>query len=157
MSNPHRLRPLPSPWALRRPPHAPTRLGSRRCAVPLPAASPHALQYDTDVTTWSPQGRIFQIEYAMEAVKQGSAAVGLKVWLAAVCAVCYGGGGYVGTVMCVLAAACPGWRGGSVAPLQSARCSSPMPSGQIHVPHPPLPISPCSRARRAPSTRCWPR
>lgn len=35
-------------------------------------------QYDTDVTTWSPQGRIFQIEYAMEAVKQGSAAVGLK-------------------------------------------------------------------------------
>ena len=37
------------------------------------------LQYDTDVVTWSPQGRIFQIEYAMEAVKQGSAAVGLKV------------------------------------------------------------------------------
>ncbi len=36
-------------------------------------------QYDQDVTTWSPQGRIFQIEYAMEAVKQGSAAVGLKV------------------------------------------------------------------------------
>ncbi|KAL4421352.1 hypothetical protein ABPG75_010643 [Micractinium tetrahymenae] len=35
-------------------------------------------QYDQDVTTWSPQGRIFQIEYAMEAVKQGSAAVGLK-------------------------------------------------------------------------------
>lgn len=36
------------------------------------------VQYDTDVITWSPQGRIFQIEYAMEAVKQGSAAVGLK-------------------------------------------------------------------------------
>lgn len=35
-------------------------------------------QYDTDVVTWSPQGRIHQIEYAMEAVKQGSAAVGLK-------------------------------------------------------------------------------
>lgn len=35
-------------------------------------------QYDQDNTTWSPQGRIFQIEYAMEAVKQGSAAVGLK-------------------------------------------------------------------------------
>eukprot|EP00762_Andalucia_godoyi_P002349 ANDGO_07588.mRNA.1 Proteasome subunit alpha type-1-B len=34
--------------------------------------------YDTDVTLWSPQGRLFQIEYAMEAVKQGSAAVGLK-------------------------------------------------------------------------------
>ncbi len=37
------------------------------------------LQYDQDVVTWSPQGRIHQIEYAMEAVKQGSAAVGLKV------------------------------------------------------------------------------
>jgi len=35
-------------------------------------------QYDNDVTVWSPQGRIHQIEYAMEAVKQGSASVGLK-------------------------------------------------------------------------------
>ncbi|CAH1798592.1 unnamed protein product, partial [Owenia fusiformis] len=35
-------------------------------------------QYDNDVTVWSPQGRIHQIEYAMEAVKQGSAAVGIK-------------------------------------------------------------------------------
>ncbi|KAI4979634.1 hypothetical protein ZWY2020_016387 [Hordeum vulgare] len=35
-------------------------------------------QYDTDVTTWSPQGRLFQVEYAMEAVKQGSACVGLR-------------------------------------------------------------------------------
>ncbi|EFJ51391.1 20S proteasome alpha subunit F [Volvox carteri f. nagariensis] len=35
-------------------------------------------QYDTDVTTWSPQGRLFQVEYAMEAVKQGSCTVGLK-------------------------------------------------------------------------------
>jgi len=35
-------------------------------------------QYDSDITTWSPQGRIFQIEYAMEAVKQGSASIGLK-------------------------------------------------------------------------------
>ncbi|KAJ1635011.1 proteasome subunit alpha type 1 [Pavlovales sp. CCMP2436] len=32
-------------------------------------------QYDTDCITWSPAGRI---EYAMEAVKQGSAAVGLR-------------------------------------------------------------------------------
>jgi len=35
-------------------------------------------QYDSDVTTWSPQGRLHQVEYAMEAVKQGSAVVGLK-------------------------------------------------------------------------------
>ncbi|KAG6496382.1 hypothetical protein ZIOFF_044243 [Zingiber officinale] len=35
-------------------------------------------QYDTDVTTWSPAGRLFQVEYAMEAVKQGAAAVGLR-------------------------------------------------------------------------------
>lgn len=35
-------------------------------------------QYDSDITTWSPQGRIHQIDYAMEAVKQGSATVGLK-------------------------------------------------------------------------------
>lgn len=34
-------------------------------------------QYDTDVTTWSPQGRLFQVEYAEEAVKQGSASVGV--------------------------------------------------------------------------------
>lgn len=34
--------------------------------------------YDNDITTWSPQGRIHQIEYAMEAVKQGSATVGVK-------------------------------------------------------------------------------
>lgn len=35
-------------------------------------------QYDNDVTVWSPQGRIHQIEYAMEAVKQGAATIGLK-------------------------------------------------------------------------------
>lgn len=34
--------------------------------------------YDGDTTTWSPQGRIHQIEYAMEAVTQGSAVVGIK-------------------------------------------------------------------------------
>lgn len=34
-------------------------------------------QYDTDVTVWSPQGHLHQIDYAMEAVKQGSACLGL--------------------------------------------------------------------------------
>jgi len=35
-------------------------------------------QYDTDVTTFSPAGRLFQLEYACEAVKQGSACAGLR-------------------------------------------------------------------------------
>ncbi|XP_015596813.1 proteasome subunit alpha type-1 [Cephus cinctus] len=35
-------------------------------------------QYDSDVTVWSPQGRLHQVEYAMEAVKLGSATLGLK-------------------------------------------------------------------------------
>ncbi|EDV19729.1 uncharacterized protein TRIADDRAFT_33023, partial [Trichoplax adhaerens] len=35
-------------------------------------------QYDSDVTVWSPQGRLYQVEYAMEAVKQGAAVVGIK-------------------------------------------------------------------------------
>jgi len=35
-------------------------------------------QYDTDVTVWSPEGRLLQVEYAMESVKQGSAVVGLR-------------------------------------------------------------------------------
>ena len=34
--------------------------------------------YDNSITTWSPSGRLFQMEYAMEAVKQGSATVGVK-------------------------------------------------------------------------------
>lgn len=34
--------------------------------------------YDTDLTTYSPQGRLHQIEYAIEAVKQGSASVGMR-------------------------------------------------------------------------------
>jgi len=35
-------------------------------------------QYDTDVTTFSPAGRLHQVEYAMESVKQGSCSVGLR-------------------------------------------------------------------------------
>ncbi|KAF5093746.1 hypothetical protein D0Z00_003881 [Geotrichum galactomycetum] len=33
--------------------------------------------YDNDAVTYSPTGRLYQVEYALEAVKQGSAAVGL--------------------------------------------------------------------------------
>lgn len=33
--------------------------------------------YDNDTVTFSPTGRIFQVEYALEAIKQGSAAVGI--------------------------------------------------------------------------------
>ncbi|KAK9456259.1 nucleophile aminohydrolase [Dipodascopsis uninucleata] len=33
--------------------------------------------YDNDSITYSPTGRLFQVEYALEAIKQGSAAVGL--------------------------------------------------------------------------------
>lgn len=35
-------------------------------------------EYDTDITTWSPTGRLFQLDYANEAVNNGSAAVGVK-------------------------------------------------------------------------------
>ena len=34
--------------------------------------------YDTDCITWSPQGRLFQVEYAMETIKQGSLCIGLR-------------------------------------------------------------------------------
>jgi len=35
-------------------------------------------QYDTDVTVWSPQGRLHQVEYASEAVNQGTVCLGLR-------------------------------------------------------------------------------
>ncbi|CAM9099379.1 unnamed protein product, partial [Ectocarpus fasciculatus] len=35
-------------------------------------------QYDTDVTVFSPQGRLHQVEYAMEAVNQGTVVLGAR-------------------------------------------------------------------------------
>jgi 20S proteasome subunit alpha 6 len=34
--------------------------------------------YDQDCLTWSPQGRLFQVEYAMQAVEQGTPVLGLR-------------------------------------------------------------------------------
>lgn len=34
--------------------------------------------YDQDTLTWSPQGRLFQVEYAMQAVEQGTPVLGLR-------------------------------------------------------------------------------
>jgi len=35
-------------------------------------------QYDNDVTMWSPEGRLHQLEYACLAIDQGSAVIGLR-------------------------------------------------------------------------------
>ena len=35
-------------------------------------------QYDMDCTIWNPKGKILQVEYAKEAVKQGMTSLGLK-------------------------------------------------------------------------------
>ena len=34
--------------------------------------------YDQSTLTWSPQGRLYQVEYAMEAVNQGNLLIGAK-------------------------------------------------------------------------------
>ncbi|MHA1237424.1 MAG: archaeal proteasome endopeptidase complex subunit alpha [Candidatus Hodarchaeales archaeon] len=40
--------------------------------------SPKGLGYDRGSTTFSPDGRLFQVEYAIEAVKRGTTAIGIK-------------------------------------------------------------------------------
>ena len=35
-------------------------------------------EYDRGVNTFSPEGRLFQVEYAIEAIKLGSTAIGLQ-------------------------------------------------------------------------------
>ena len=119
---------------MRRPHRRPAAHRASRLPLALPPV--RAVQYDTDVTTWSPQGRIFQIEYAMEAVKQGSAAVGLKVRRG------IGGGGLrqVDRAHAAHALTVPTGR-------LASRCAlMQLPSCPL------LPLPPC----RATSLLCWP-
>ncbi|KAL9273513.1 Proteasome subunit alpha type-5-like protein [Drosera capensis] len=42
------------------------------------SSPPTGTEYDRGVNTFSPEGRLFQVEYAIEAIKLGSTAIGLK-------------------------------------------------------------------------------
>uniref|UniRef100_A0A915JWE9 Proteasome subunit alpha type n=1 Tax=Romanomermis culicivorax TaxID=13658 RepID=A0A915JWE9_ROMCU len=48
------------------------------CACRTPMADLHSRRYDTRTTTFSPEGRLYQVEYAMEAINHAAMCIGLK-------------------------------------------------------------------------------